>query len=659
MAKLDIWDTNKAQKELFKRLGWAEDQRKRFEDEWQENESVLQNTRGVQTRGANGNHTNEDEYDGVTSPDSSDVDASANYAFKNFRLIHSQLSANPPTVVARPASPDVRDRRKADAADRLVRYFIRQYNLHEKFDACSYNTLLYGNGFLKVFWDADAGDPLEFDEESGDIEMEGDIRVEVPSPWNIYLDPDAECWEDVRYVIERQFIPWEDALFRFPEKKELLEEYRKREQNSGTGVRDSQSRMRGKHYDVVEVYEYWEKGLPYNGFLGRHGYFMKDGTLLTEIKANPSRFKAGPEDNSLGRATLPYHLFTDLDQTTLTWGRATLAYATAAQHSHNQIVGATMDSLNAHGVARLVLPEGSEIADDSITNSPWDIVRISGAQPFHFASPMQLPAAMDQMMQYMKTGIDEMQGVNEAMFGQQSREVSGFGMQYATNQGNMVRRRLFNKYVLVTESAYKNMLNIVIKHWPEKRAIYVLGEEKAFEAVEISGADINGGYDLVVEYGASLSLDPTSRRSEILTLMPLFEKAGVDMRKMLSLLKLNELEGAYDKLELAKDRQLEYFEEILEKMLYMPPRKLEDHVNMLAYASEYVMTTEYKYLEDEQKALIDAHIEERQGMVQQNMAPASGPGVPAGPSPAGQGELPAVPGGGPMDVMSNPGMGSG
>jgi len=38
-----------------------------------------------------------------------------------------------------------------------------------------------------------------------------------------------------------------------------------------------------------------------------------------------------------------------------------------------------------------------------------------------------------------------MAGVNDSMFGQQKREQSGFSMQYATNQGKMVRRRLFNK----------------------------------------------------------------------------------------------------------------------------------------------------------------------------------------------------------------------
>jgi len=40
------------------------------------------------------------------------------------------------------------------------------------------------------------------------------------------------------------------------------------------------------------------------------------------------------------------------------------------------------------------------------------------------------------------------------------------------------------------------------------RTIHVLGKEKAFDAMDIKGADIDSGYDLVVEYGASLSLDP-------------------------------------------------------------------------------------------------------------------------------------------------------
>jgi hypothetical protein len=237
----------------------------------------------------------------------------------------------------------------------------------------------------------------------------------------------------------------------------------------------------------------------------------------------------------------------------------------------------------------------------------------------------------------IKGGIDDSAGVNEAMFGQMQRETSGFSLQYATNQGNMIRRRLFNKYVLLTESVYKTFLQLVRKHWKTPKRIKVLGTEKAFNVVEISGMDIAGGFDLVVEYGASLSLDPTTRREEILTLLPLFEKAGVSTRTILSMLKLNELDAMYDEIQLANDRQYEYFKEMIETGEYLEPRKLEDHKNMLEFSYRYVMTSEFKYLDDDSKELIYQHVEDREQLA----------ATPAQPAPVGApGEVPA-PGGAP------------
>jgi hypothetical protein len=526
-------------------------------------------------------------------------------------------------------------------------------------------TLVLGTGFVKTIWDPEKGDIVDMDEATGELTMEGDITISNPSTWDMYIDPDATAWDEVKFIFERIYMPYEEALFKFPGMEEILEKVRIKEEAQRHEY-GSHTALTEKKYDVVEVYQYWEKGLPYNGMVGRFCYLTRDGDLLTPVGPNPFRFSPprdrGVEDLSdameevkplPAKALLPYHIFTDVDLPGTCWGRSVVAFESPLQDMYNRMLNVTMDNLQAHGVARLILPEGAEIADGSITNSPWDIVKITGNQPPHFMEPMPLPTAMPQMINMAKQGIDDMAGVNEAMFGQQSREQSGFSMQYATNQGNMIRRRLFNKYVLLTEGVYKAFLNLVKKYWNENRVVYVLGKEKAFEAVDIKGSDIDGGFDLVVEYGASLSLDPTTRRQEILTMMPLFEKAGISPRTALQLLKLNELEGMYDIVQMAEDRQREIFEEMIARDIYIPPREMQDHTNMLSYAYNFLMTSEFKYLRPEHQALIERHIKERE---QLKLAQAQGQagGMPAGAAAGGipaPGSLPAVPGGAPLDVM--------
>jgi hypothetical protein len=244
-----------------------------------------------------------------------------------------------------------------------------------------------------------------------------------------------------------------------------------------------------------------------------------------------------------------------------------------------------------------------------------------------------MPPDMSRYRELIKQGIDDMSGVNESMFGQQSRETAGFAMQYAVNQGSQIRKRLFNKFTMLTENVYRNYLDIIRENWKVSRLVTVMGKENALEAVDIKGADIDGGYDLTLSYGTNLSIDPLTRRQEILQYQPLFEKAGVTPRMSLELMKLNDLSGFFDATKLADSRQREYIERIIATQVYVPPELFEDHENMLAFARQYRMTQQFTALEPKIKDLIYKHIVERAhmpAMESQLIAGGAGPGAPVG-----------------------------
>jgi hypothetical protein len=253
------------------------------------------------------------------------------------------------------------------------------------------------------------------------------------------------------------------------------------------------------------------------------------------------------------------------------------------------------------------------------------------------SAPQLMPEMTSERNNYIQ-GIDSVIGVNESMQGIQNREQSGASMQYATNQGNLVRHRLFNKYVACVESVYKNILNLARKHWTTGRTIHVLGKEQALEAIDISGLDIDGGYDIVGEYGTTLSLDPITRQQQILTLQPLFEKAGMDTKLLIKKLRLNDIEGLFDAFELAEHRQNEIFAEMIATGLYLSPEDMLDHENMVAWALRYFMTQEFTSLPSETKQLLKQHIKDRGALAAQEgssgAAPAAAPPAPAGGAPA-------------------------
>lgn len=647
--RVNTWDEETAGKEIHKRFQQASDSRKYFEFNWARTENTIFNVNPTASISGIDSSLTRLYPSGQSGPNSSNVDVNPAYSFKNFRFIHAQMSSNPPIVAMRPTSSDQDDHRKADAADRVVRWAIRHYNMQEKIDQLTLQTLLYGTGVLKTVWDSSLGDIIDFDKESGEIKMEGDIAVTVPFMWNIFVDPDAKSLDEVKWVIERIYMDFDEACARYPSKKEELEKARvttgKTTESGANGVN---TQLMDKHYNTVELLEYCETGLPSNGYLGRFCITTSSGDVIRPCGPNPHRFRGAGAVSRLEqadlpeevieakiaalpeKAQLPYHFLTDIDVANSVYGKSFVEYVSGLQETITKVDAASVNNVQAHGAARAILPESAEVLE--MTDDTWNVMRIAGNQPPYFMSPPQQMPEMVSLRTNLKQDINDVSGVNEAMFGQQSRETSGTSMQYATNQGNMIRRRLFNKYVLVVESIYKSILNLSRKHWTVSRIITVIGKEKALEAIDLKGADIDGGYDVVGEYGTTLSLDPISRQQQVLTMYPMFKEAGMSPRAALKLMKMSELEGMFDRLELAGSRQKEIFDLMIATGRYVAPKKFRDHQNMIAWALDYFMTSEFEQLPEEAQVLCEKHIEERAALAAQE-APAPAPA--AAPTPAG------------------------
>lgn len=652
--KLKVWDKQTAKKELSRRLREASEYRQRFEYFWEKNEQLMFDAEGnFQTTSINSS-PEYGTYLENSGLDSAQVNQNSAYAFKNLRFIHSQMSANPPTVLAEPTTSDPDDRLAASAADRLVEHGRKTYQLADKIDMQTLNTLVYGTGYLIEVWDSGLGEIVDIDDD-GNLSLEGDISVRIPSVWDIFLDQHADESVRVRYYFERQWLPLEEAIGQWPEFEEQLKEAAT--ENKET-QRPSNALSDQKPGEVVEIYTYLEKGLPENGYDGRKALHLKDGTVLGDVGPNPHRFlsaetvrKIKQKYGEMGeavvqkkldqipqKAELPLHILTDIDVPGSVYGKSTLDYVGPIQDNLNRLMLTALDNAAAHAAVQVILPAGSEVAEESIVNVPFNILKISGAQgPYHMQMP-QLLGDLGPMMDREIQQINDIMGVNDSMFGQMQRETANATLQSAAAQGSMIRRRLFNKYTQVVENIYIQFLKLCRKHFDVERLYHMIGREHPLEAGEVKTMDLDGGYDLKVTYGASFSLDPIMRREEIARYAPLFKEAGVPNSIILEMLQLAELRGLYDRNKVARERQLEIFDEMIETGSYIAPEENQDHVNMLAASLEYVMTREFFDLEDDEKALINQHIADRKqfGANQVNtgaaapapMAPMAVPGLP-------------------------------
>lgn len=653
--RLVIWDEAMAKKELKKRLCESRKAREFWEQMWRSAESVVYSTSTSSFGQANPTYpytsgSTDDDFDEDTP------DLNVNIIQRDIRYIHSQMSSNPPSIAPVPFSSDSEDMRKADAADRTCRYGRRHYRFDNIQDQINLQTLVTGTSYGAATWNPNLGDIIEFDEETGDMLLEGDFEFAHVSCWDIFPDPYADTWEKVRYVFRRFDMPLEEALNMFPEHEEKLKalvDEQERDDHRGL-AKDRQDRAATP--DQITCFQYWETGLPVNGFQGRHCWCLSDGCLLTEVTKSPHafKFKTGDvvkEGSPLAKARLPIHILTDIDVPGTYYGMSVVMFSSESQEMRNQFFNAAIETLRAVGTSTLILPQGAEIADDSITNSAWNFIKVTGNQGPYQLEGARVPQGFGEMIDRMEKSISDQDSVNESNLGIQSREQAAALMQLASDQSNQIRRRLFNKFTRFVETIFKDYLDVVRENWTTQRKIYVLGKEKAFEVMDFDAMSITGGFDLDGSYGTHFSLDPITRKDQIMQLIPLFREAGLPLRLLLNHLRMSDLSGIHDLSEMASDRQREIFEEMEARLdrgfgpdqAYIKPEDDEDHEPMVEFCKYFRSSAEFKYKKDEVKDLIRRHYKERLAMLGQAAA-AMGGGAPAAPGGAAsaQGEAPGA-----------------
>lgn len=132
-----------------------------------------------------------------------------------------------PVMHATPGSGSDVDLKASQMAEALLEYWWDELAMDDKLEEALLWAIIAGQGFWKITWDPHAGKAMKFmlDPQGNPITDDGlkdlfrskltqagippqektvymgDIKIEVPSPFDVYLDPSAKVFDDAKYVI--------------------------------------------------------------------------------------------------------------------------------------------------------------------------------------------------------------------------------------------------------------------------------------------------------------------------------------------------------------------------------------------------------------------------------------------------------------------------
>ena len=170
-----------------------------------------------------------------------------NIAFSTVNVIAPAVSVNHPKIVVVPNKPEDEDR--AAFVEAVVNHLWRHHDFRTPFRRAVKDFLIFGHGWLKVGWkfleqERLLGEPerdelfaeatvesdvfaMENPEMAGDLPDRDQMLASVPttamtvvedqpfvervSPYDIYIDPEATCIEDAKWIAQRIVVSLEEA----------------------------------------------------------------------------------------------------------------------------------------------------------------------------------------------------------------------------------------------------------------------------------------------------------------------------------------------------------------------------------------------------------------------------------------------------------------
>ena len=608
--------------------------RRRWQGEWQSNEASLFDTGSDGGATRMSDNLRVDLQNEINSEDAQDTSTNflgVNLSARNLQLIYSQLISNAPVVMAIPASNERQDEEAAKGAEYVMSTARETDDLGNWIALGVYSSFVYGLGAVKQLFDGTIGNMI-LDERDNKIKTVGGMKVSCPRIWDLYPDPNATTVSELKWVTERVFVSLENAVAFFGEEhRALLQAYISTTVDTEVDTEGVGSLLYKIRYDQVAIYERWDTGTPENGYKGALTYHLRDGRILKTRDDSPCSFKMykGSKGKTL-KARLPYSFFSYEDVPNSLWCRSPAAACAKAQHVLNAAYMVMLNTAQNMGVPKLIVDK-SAIAESGLTNDSIDIITLDTAAGLGGGGqiPFTLQAAntssdLKILLEKLETFINDRWGVNDAMLGKQQRETQGITMQISIMQGNMIRERMFDKYIDGLIDVYQLNLMYKLKHYSEDQLVYIIGENNRPYVKSLKNADIGDGYSIKIERNLMFALDPITRQEQIFRWQPIFTQAGVDPRYLLKQLRFADMRGLYDEFDLANVRGAWIVNYIKEKGESPKIYKNEDHIGIIAYLKRFIGTSEFLEMDEEHKMLIEQQIDQRAEILGRQFAGAGG-----------------------------------
>lgn len=484
--------------------------------------------------------------------------------FRNIaRHMLVMITSNRPTMDARAVNTDYKSLAQTYLANGILDYYMREKKLEDAIVKAAEMAIVLGAGFVRMEWNATAGELYDFDPETGEKAAEGELEWSIHSPFDVVFDGTKDTWNN-EWIIVRSFQNKYNLIAKYPELANKIRGMQTKNANMSYRF----STFSNDNTDDIPVYEFYHdrtEAVPN----GRYMLYLDSDIVLMDI--------------DLPYREIPIYRLCAGEFIGTPYGYSPMFDIFPIQEAINSTFSTIMTNQSAFGIQNLFVERGSDLAINSLEGA---LNILEGNKPPVPINLTQTPKEIFDFLNILVSSAETISGINSVSRGDpQASLKSGTALALVQSMALQFMSGLQNNYVRFIEDLGTAVINILKDYAKTPKTIALVGKSNRTYLKEFSSDDINSIARVFVSMGNPLARTTAGR---VQMAQELLQMKQIDARQYIQVIETGSLESVVqsDMEEMLLIRQEnEYLMEgksVIVEMWDMHAQHIQEHRSVMA-----------------------------------------------------------------------------
>jgi len=410
--------------------------------------------------------------------------------------IINMVTATRPAMRCRAVNTDYKSYVQTKLGNGLLDYYLRDHRLENYFKNAVEYAVVLASGYVKLAWNATAGDEVEWNDDLNIPIHQGDLEFDNLSPFDVYFDIHREDSKH-DWVVCRTFKNRWDLAAKYPEFAEeilALPTKDKLEKFSGLTTTTSDT-------DLIPVFEFYHERTD----------SVKDGLYHLFLSENVTLL-----ESPMPYRKLPVYSIMPARFLGTPFGYTQMFDLLPLEDATNILYSTILTNQVAFGVQNIAVQQGSNLNVTELSGGlnmiEVDMRNGPGIQALQLT---QTPKEIFDMIKMLDSKKETISGVNPVTRGNPPASLtSGTALALVQSMSLQFISGLQQAYVAMQEDVGTGIINTLKDHANTKRVAAIVGKNNRTELKEFSGDDLSGVNRCIVDIDNPLA-STTAGKMEI------------------------------------------------------------------------------------------------------------------------------------------------